>query len=76
MSLMNDVFRPLLGKSVVVYLDDILVYSRSIEEHYEHLKQVLTRLQQHKLCDKMSKCDFAKTSVEFSVTESLPMVWQ
>ena len=65
MNLMNDVFRPLLNKCVVVYLDDILVYSKNLEEHHEQLRQVLDLLRKHKLYAKISKCDFAKTSVEF-----------
>ena len=65
MTLMNDVFRPLLDDCVVVYLDDILVYSKSLEEHTEHLRQVLLLLQKHKLYGKLSKCEFAKSSVDF-----------
>ena len=47
MNVMNDVFSPLLDKCVVIYLDDILVYSKNEEEHAEHLKQVLALLRQH-----------------------------
>ena len=50
---------------VLVYLDDILVFSKSAEEHAEHLKQVLARLRKHKLYAKMSKCFFFRDSVEF-----------
>ena len=47
--LMNHVLRSLIGKFAVVYFDDILVYSKSIEEHVEHVKQVLSILQSEKL---------------------------
>ena len=46
---MNDVLQGLLGNFVIVYLDDILVYSRTLEDHVKHLREVLTRLRQHKL---------------------------
>ena len=60
MGLMNEVFRPLLDKSVVVYLDDILIYSRTWEEHVRHIKEVLDRLRANKLYAKMSKCEFGR----------------
>jgi len=65
MRLMNDVLRPLLDDCVVVYLDDILVYSRSEEEHRVHLKKVLELLRAHKLYAKMSKCEFGVPETEF-----------
>ena len=65
MTLMNDIFRPLLDKCVVVYLDDILVFSRSHEEHLQHLQQVLDILRENKLYAKRSKCEFLRTEVEF-----------
>ena len=65
MRLMQDVFRPLLDKCVVVYLDDILVYSKTPEEHIKHLRQVLELLRQHKLFGKLSKCEFACNAVEY-----------
>jgi hypothetical protein len=58
MYLMNSVFMPELDKFVVVFIDDILVYSKSEEEHVEHLKVVLTRLRDHQLYAKFSKCEF------------------
>ena len=58
MYLMNLVFVPELDKFVVVFIDDILVYSRSEEDHVEHLRVVLTRLREHKLYAKFSKCEF------------------
>ena len=65
MGLMNEVFRPLLDKSVVVYLDDILVYSRTWEDHLRDVGEVLDRLRHSQLYAKMSKCEFGKKSIEF-----------
>ena len=48
-AVMNDIFGPYLGKFVLVYLDDILVFSRSPEEHAEHLRLVLQLLREHSL---------------------------
>jgi hypothetical protein len=58
MYLMNSVFMDYLDKFVVVFIDDILIYSQSEEEHVEHLKMVLQRLQEHQLYAKLSKCEF------------------
>jgi hypothetical protein len=58
MYLMNSVFMPELDKFVVVFIDDILVYSRNKEEHADHLHVVLQRLREHRLYAKLSKCDF------------------
>src|SRR3954468_22687788 len=56
--LMNYIFMEYLDKFVVVYLDDILIYSRNEEEHAEHLRLILEKLQEHKLYAKYSKCEF------------------
>jgi hypothetical protein len=58
MYLMNFVFMPELDKFVVVFIDDILIYLRSMEEHEEHLRIVLQRLRDHQLFVKFSKCEF------------------
>ena len=58
MKLMNDVFREYLDKCVIVFIDDILIYSRSREEHAEHLRIVLEKLREHKLFAMLSKCSF------------------
>jgi hypothetical protein len=65
MYLMNFVFIPELDKFVVVFIDDILVYSKSMEEHEEHLWVVLQRLQDHQLYAKFSKCEFWINKVSF-----------
>ena len=65
MHLMQQVFRPHLDDFVIVFLDDILVYSSSVEDHRKHLRQVLELLRQHRLYGKMSKCDFFKEEISF-----------
>lgn len=64
-NLMNDTLRPILGKSVVVYLDDILVFSDTAEDHYRHLREVLEQLRKAQLYTKPSKCIFAQDKLEF-----------
>ena len=64
-TLMNDIFRDLLDVCVIVYLDDILVYSKNKEEHEQHLQQVLQRLKEHQLYAKLSKCTFFANSIEY-----------
>jgi len=65
MDLMNRVFRPYLDKFVVVFINDILVYSRTKEEHAENLRTVLKSLKEHKLYAKFKKCDFWMEKVHF-----------
>ena len=65
MTLMDSVLCPYLGKFVVVFLDDILIYSRSEEEHREHLCKVFDLLRDHKLYAKESKCEFFKTEIHY-----------
>ena len=64
-SLMSTVFRPFLRKFVLVFFDDILVYSKTLEDHVCHLKLVLEALVQHQLYAKKSKCVFACKEVEY-----------
>lgn len=63
--IMNEVLPPFLRKFVMVFLDDILIYSPSLASHLEHLTLVLTKLREHKLYMKHNKCSFAKTSLEY-----------
>ncbi|MCF7184066.1 RNA-directed DNA polymerase, partial [Corynebacterium sp. MC-13] len=65
MDLMNRVFRPFLDVFVIVFIDDILVYSRSEKDHADHLRMVLGTLRQRKLYAKFSKCEFWLSSVAF-----------
>ncbi|GBG62033.1 hypothetical protein CBR_g28509 [Chara braunii] len=62
---MNDIFRDILEEYVLVYLDDILVYSRTLEDHIRHLRDVLQRLRKHGFYAKLSKCRFAQRKVDF-----------
>ncbi|KAJ0629961.1 putative nucleotidyltransferase, Ribonuclease H [Helianthus annuus] len=64
-TLMNKLFHPFLDKFVVVYLDDIVVYSRTLKEHVEHLRQVFQVLRENELYVKLEKCSFAQEEVEF-----------
>ena len=56
--LMNKVFTATIGDFILVYLDDILVFSRTVEEHWEHLRQALQRLREAKLYGRLHKCEF------------------
>jgi hypothetical protein len=63
--LMNEVFGPFLDEFVLVYLDDILVFSGTWDGHVRHVKQVLDTLQREKLYVKMSNCEFGKTALVY-----------
>ena len=65
MYLMNSVFMPKLDKFVVVFIDDILVYSENEQDHADHLRIVLTRQREHQLYVKFSKCEFWLKKVPF-----------
>ena len=65
MNLMNKVFMGELDKFVVVFIDDILIYSKSVQEHEQHLRVVLEKLRVHKLYAKFSKCEFWLEKVAF-----------
>ena len=65
MYLMNSVFMPELDKFVVVFIDDILIYSKNEEEHAQHLHIVLQRLREYQLYAKFRKCDFWLKEVPF-----------
>jgi hypothetical protein len=65
MSLMNGVFKDHLDKFVTVFLDDILVYSRTEEEHEKHLRMVLQVLREHQLYAKLRKCSFYQEQIHY-----------
>ena len=65
MDLMNRLFQPYLDRFVIIFIDDILVYSRSVEEHHHHLRQVLQILREQRLYAKFSKCHFWQKEVRF-----------
>jgi hypothetical protein len=65
MCLMNSIFSQYLDKFVLVFIDDILVYSKTEEEHEEHLKIVLQTLRKHKLYAKFDKCDFYQRRIQY-----------
>ena len=62
---MNEVLRPYLDKFCLVYLDDILIYSRDEKEHLEHIRLVLEKLREHLLYAKMSKCEFLRSTISY-----------
>jgi len=64
-ALMNDVLKPLLRRFVLVFFDDILIYSSTWAEHMQHVKAVFQRLREHMLFAKRSKCFFGAESVGY-----------
>ena len=64
-TLMNKIFHPYLDQFVVVYLDDIVIYSSTLEEHVEHLRKVFQVLRENHLHIKREKCEFAQHEVHF-----------
>jgi hypothetical protein len=65
MCLMNGVFREYFNKFFIVYLDEILVYSKLEEEHEHHLRMVLQVLREHQLYGKLSKCSFYQNQIHY-----------
>ena len=65
MNLMNDLLHDYLDEFILIFLNDILIFSRSIEEHAEHLKKVFSRLQKHQRYAKASKCQVAVKTIDF-----------
>jgi Reverse transcriptase (RNA-dependent DNA polymerase) len=65
-TMMNDIFRDLINQGhVIIYLDDILIYTETMEEHYQMVQEVLDLLQSHKLYLKPEKCDWEKLEVKY-----------
>lgn len=64
-ALMNTIFRPLMRKSVLVFFDDILIYSNDWETHLKHVREVFNILRENKLSVKFKKCDFGKQELEY-----------
>ena len=60
MQFMNEMLKEFIGKFVVVYLDDILIFSKTKEEHFRHVRYVLEKLQQNKLLINLKICSFFK----------------
>ncbi|KAK3563649.1 hypothetical protein QTP86_032833, partial [Hemibagrus guttatus] len=64
-ALINEVFQDMLNRNIIGYIDDILIYSTSFDEHVRHVQAVLTRLQHHQLYVKLEKCKFHCASIKF-----------
>jgi hypothetical protein len=64
-SLINEVLRPYNDKFCLVYLDDILIYSRDEKEHLEHISLVLEKLREYRLHAKVSKCEFLRSNISY-----------
>lgn len=64
-TLMNSIFHDVIDDFLVVYLDDLLVFSNTEKEHLEHLNIILSRLRKNKLYAAISKCEFFKEELEF-----------
>ncbi|KDR73901.1 hypothetical protein GALMADRAFT_71411, partial [Galerina marginata CBS 339.88] len=62
---MNDVFADLLDNYLIIYLDDILIYSNSLSEHKKHVREVLRRLRKFGLYGRLDKCEFHTQQVEY-----------
>jgi len=62
---MNDILSPFLRKFVIVFLDDILIYSTDLEAHVQHVRTVFDQLRQHQLFLKLSKCSFAQSQLDY-----------
>lgn len=64
-SIMNHVLAPLMRKCVVVFIDDILIYSKTYEEHIQHVQLVFQLLQEHQFKIRLSKCSFAQQQLSY-----------
>ena len=65
-TMMNDIFADLIAEGqVVIYLDDILIFTKTLEEHCQIVRRVLEKLRNHKLYLKPEKCEFERESIEY-----------
>src|SRR5262249_50245028 len=64
-AMMNDIFHDMLDQCVIIYMDDLLVYSRSLEEHEKHLHIVLQWMKDHQLRARVHKCQFLQPEVDY-----------
>ena len=65
MRLMNEVLKKFLGKFVIVYLDDILIFKKTLDEHLLHIRRVLERLREEKMLINLKKCSFVKRELVY-----------
>ena len=65
MDMMQRVFRPYLDQFIIVFIDDILIYSATVEQHAGHLRTTLQTLRKHQLFEKFSKCEFWRSEIHF-----------
>ena len=65
MRLMDDILRPFTNSFAVIYLDDILIFSKSWVDHLQHLRRVLNTLRQHQLYANLVKCSFGMTRIQY-----------
>ena len=75
-NMMNEIFKDMIDIGVIIYLDDILIYSGNEADHIALVKRVLSRLQEHKLAIAPEKCEWHKSRVNFWATLFLPMAWK
>jgi hypothetical protein len=75
-ALINKILAPYLRKMALVFFDYILIYSKTLQEHKQHLTKILQLLRSNQLFAKMSKCEFAKERLSIWGTLSLQMGWQ
>jgi hypothetical protein len=74
--MMNRILAPYLGKFCVVYLEDVLIYSKTADEHLEHIRLVLREMQRHQLHIKLSKCYFLGMWWKLDRSEWTPIKWR
>src|SRR3984885_8277484 len=63
--LIDEILREYIGEFVIVYLDDIMIYSKDFEEHTKHINKVLSKLRENNMIIKLKKCKFGERNIEF-----------